>query len=313
MDQSLLDYIRSLSARDAKTLTQRALKLAEETGELAKVALPFENAPSTLHRIATKHKVAEEAVDNILVSLSILHKLDYDDEDIASLMRDKSAKWDNLMTREGLLQDPNKIPHEIHITVRCEDDQIDRFKKVCKELEVKPIVLDLPTRDGNSMQDVMTSSHFFGTTTDAIQKAKELDHELQDRQFAVLRQKVETIPWHPHAPQTKTDEIHEGCYFECHIGVIMNTINLLRTPERLKTIAGNCGAKMSRNVFKTYDDGQYIQMVTMRTYGSRSDFDLDLEFLLNSLESNGFEYEKVIREYSIYDTNVQHDIAWIGK
>lgn len=310
MDQSLLDYIRSLSARDTKTLTQRALKLAEETGELAKVALPFENAPATLHRIVTKHKIAEEAVDNILVSLSILHQLEYEDEDIESLMREKSLKWDNILTREGKLKDPNNIPHEIHITINCAQDEIERFREVCKNIEVKPIVLDLPLLEGGTMQDVMTSSHFFGTTTRAIAHGHMLAVILGEYNFDAVRIKVETVPWHPAAPQQFGDDIAKDCYFESHVGVIMSSDI---KPDRLKTIAGNCNARMSRNVFKKYDNGEYIQMVTMRTYSTRHEFELQLDFLLNSLQSNGFKYEKVIQEYSIYDTNVTHDSAWIGK
>ena len=313
MDQSLLDYIRTLSARDTKTLTQRALKLAEETGELAKVALPFENAPATLHRIATKHKVAEEAVDNILVSLSILHHLEMDDEQIASIMREKAVKWDTILTREGKLQDPDKIPFEVHVTVNCPEDQIEEFKVVCSNLNVKPIVLDLPIKGGGTMRDVMTSSHYFGTTSMAIFHANVLSDELDDYGFEVVRTKIETVPWHPHAPQKSGDKIQEGCYFESHVGIIMNSDDKWHTADRLNTIATNCGAHMSRNVFKKYDNGEYIQMVTMRNFGDRHQFEMTLDFLLNSLQSNGFKYEKVIQEYSIYDTNVRHDHAWIGK
>lgn len=313
MDQSLLDYIRSLSARDTKTLTQRALKLAEETGELAKVALPFENAPATLHRIVTKHKIAEEAVDNILVSLSILHQLEYEDEDIESLMREKSLKWDNILTREGKLKDPNNIPHEIHITVNCAQDEVDRFKEACKNLELKPIVLDLPLLEGGTMLDVMTSSHFFGTTPDAIGHAHMYAAILGEYEFDAIRVKVETVPWHPAAPQDFSHILNVNCYFESHVGVVMSSDDKLHTADKLKMIAGNCHARMSRNVFKKYDNGEYIQMVTMRSYSHRHDFELQLDFLLNSLQSNGFKYEKVIQEYSIYDTNVKHDSAWIGK
>ena len=161
--------------------------------------------------------------------------------------------------------------------------------------------------------DVMTSSHFFGTTPQAIANAHMFANILREYDFEPVRVKVETVPWHPHAPQSSFDVIHQDCYFESHVGVIMTAGDDVATPERLQKIAGNCNARMSRNVFKKYDNGEYIQMVTMRSYKDRHEFELMLDFLLNSLQSNGFKYEKVIQEYSIYDTNVTHDSAWIGK
>lgn len=311
MDQALLDYVRSLSARDAKSLTQCALKLSEETGELAKVVLPFENAPSTRHRLATKSAVAEEAVDVILVALSLLHKIDYSDEDIDSMMRIKATKWDHILEREGLLQDPDKIPHEIHLTVNLGCYTVEYFKNACAGLSIKPIVLELPIA-GGKMDEVMTSSHFFGTTADCLIEANKLSHFLLSSYgLKVIRRKIETVPWHPHAPQVPGDTTHKDCYFECHVGVLMDSQDLQHTDGILHFISPN--AHMSRNVFKRYDNGEYVQMMTIRNYGIRQAFDTQVDEYLATLDTWGFKYEKVIREYAIYDTNIHHDQAWIGK
>jgi hypothetical protein len=50
MNNELLDYIQNLSLRDFKTLSQKALKVSEECGELAKAVLPYDNAYATRHR-----------------------------------------------------------------------------------------------------------------------------------------------------------------------------------------------------------------------------------------------------------------------
>ena len=47
MNTELLSYIQKLSIRDKKTLSQKALKVTEECGELARVVLPFDNAAGT--------------------------------------------------------------------------------------------------------------------------------------------------------------------------------------------------------------------------------------------------------------------------
>lgn len=71
MQTQLLDYIKKLSLDDKKTLSQKALKVAEESGELAKVVLPFDNAAGTIHRFIEKGKILEESVDVILTAISI--------------------------------------------------------------------------------------------------------------------------------------------------------------------------------------------------------------------------------------------------
>ena len=38
------DFIKTLSIKDKKTLSQKGLKLVEEVGELARVILPYDSA-----------------------------------------------------------------------------------------------------------------------------------------------------------------------------------------------------------------------------------------------------------------------------
>lgn len=57
---NLNNYIKSLSIKDKKTLSQKGLKLAEEVGELAKAILPYDSAHGTNHRFIDKEKILEE-------------------------------------------------------------------------------------------------------------------------------------------------------------------------------------------------------------------------------------------------------------
>ncbi len=75
MNAELLNYIRSLSLKDTKTLSQKALKTTEEVGELAKAILPFDGAHGTNHRFVNKENITEECVDVILCALSIAYSL----------------------------------------------------------------------------------------------------------------------------------------------------------------------------------------------------------------------------------------------
>ncbi len=80
MSPELFEYIQRLSLADKKTLSQKALKVAEESGELAKVVLPFDNAAGTIHRFIEKGRILEESVDVILTAISIAYELGYTHE-----------------------------------------------------------------------------------------------------------------------------------------------------------------------------------------------------------------------------------------
>ena len=100
MRTDLLNYIRELSFLDEKNLSQKALKLVEEVGELAKAVLPYDNAYCTNHRFVTPAKILEEVADSLLVALSIAYTLGYTDEDLDQEMRRKDVYWAELKSRE---------------------------------------------------------------------------------------------------------------------------------------------------------------------------------------------------------------------
>ena len=45
MSKYINEFIKDLSIKDKKTLSQKTLKLVEEVGELSRVILPFDSAP----------------------------------------------------------------------------------------------------------------------------------------------------------------------------------------------------------------------------------------------------------------------------
>lgn len=306
MDKKILDFIKLLSKNDKKTLSQKTLKASEEVGELARVVLPFENAEGTLHRFVDKKKILEEVVDNILVQLSIAYSIDMTDDDIESMMYEKTSKWQYIQTKESKVKET--IPYEIHITVKRVDD-IETFKKVCKDLGVKPIVLDL----NNNIIDMMTSSHHYGNNTSSLEEAKRISNGLSELGYEVLREKIETVPWHPSAPSDNdiSPQMPKNCYFEAHVSCLITDETI---KEKVKQISDEKGAHLSRNAFKTNNDGSYINMVTLRNYETTSEsFERLVKELTQTFDKNNIEYEKVITEFAIYDTNVSHDFLWTGE
>lgn len=309
MNKNLLDFIKNLSKSDKKTLSQKALKTCEEVGELAKAVLPFENAYATTHRFVDKSKILEEIADVRLCIDSIAYELGFNEDDIEEMVDYKSKKWAELQCRENNAKYP--IPYEIHITVRT--NNIENFKKACLSIGVKPIVLELQNQSGGMvMQDVMTSSVIVGDNKTSFNEMNRIADALLENDFEIVRKKIETVPWHPAAPSTRHIDpiMPKNCYFEAHIGVICS--DTIR--ENLKQIVVNNDAHLSKNVFKKIDEENYKIMVTKRSYtGSIEDFNNNLVVLKDDLINGGFVLDKIITEFSVYDTKIGHDSSWISK
>lgn len=322
MNKFLDDFIKDLSIKDKKTLSQKGLKLAEEVGELARAILPYDSAPGTNHRFSDREQILEEIVDVYLTNISIAHSLGFTDEEMNDMLNEKSKKWAELQLKEEAATSP--LPFEIHITVDLEklletNFTIDNFREDCKSIEVKPIVLDLEMKEG-SIKDVMTSSKHFGDNRSAYEEANRIADKLTSLGYKVVRKKIETVPWHPAAPVLSKGEIPNGCYFESHIGVTITPDEKQRLSDLVNNtlcdfdeveLSGTC--KLSQNFFKKSKDGsKYVNMLTYRSNKCGSPtFKLEVETIKEVLISNGFEFEKVEVEYALYDTNVNHDAKWI--
>jgi NTP pyrophosphatase (non-canonical NTP hydrolase) len=333
MNKFLDDFIKDLSIKDKKTLSQKGLKLAEEVGELARAILPYDSAPGTNHRFSDREQILEEIVDVYLTNISIAHSLGFTDEEVNDMLNKKSKKWAKLQLKEETATFP--LPFEIHITIDLEklletNFTIDKFREDCKSIEVKPIVLDLEMKEG-TLKDVMTSSKHFGDNRTAYEEANRIANELTSFGYKVVRKKIETVPWHPAAPTFNTGEpIPNGCYFESHIGVVISPeekpyleglveeLNAgffspsrgFSKPSQIE-LGGTC--KLSQNFFKKSKDGsKFVNMLTYRdSMTCKEDFERDVELIKFLLNEDKFGFEKVEVEYALYDTNVNHDAKWI--
>lgn len=311
MNKSTLDMIRSLTSRDSKTLCEKALKTTEEVGELAKVVLPFEGAYATTHRFVDRRAILEEVADVILCARSVAYDIDFDDSEIEDMITHKAKKWAELQARERKANYP--VPFEFHITVRTKE--IERFRQTCAALGVKAIVLDLQDQEGETvMHDVMTSSTFMGDNPGAHNEMERIAGGLKRADFEVVRKKIETVPWHPAAPDQKDvlekdQPMPKDCYFECHFGVVCDD----ERREDLQALAKEVDAHLSRNIFKKLEGGTYKIMLTARSYqGSATAFQGRVESIKNLLDERGYDVDKVITEFSVYDTRVSHDSSWIS-
>ena len=318
------NFIKDLSIKDKKNLSQKGLKLVEEVGELARAILPYDSAPGTNHRFIDKEAILEEVVDVYLTNISIAHSIGVSDDEFNEMLIKKSKKWSQLQVKEDKGSFP--LPFEIHITVDCKNSynfNIEEFREDCLSIDVKPIILDLEINGELPMKDVMTSSKHFGDNKSAYDECDRIAKALISFGYNVIRRKIETVPWHPAAP-TNTGLIPNNCYFESHIGVIIlpnekehlnefvNDLNNKRLGDVIIQLSGS--VKLSQNFFKKSKDGsKFVNMLTYRSsITSKDEFEDDVNTIKEGLKTNGFEFEKVEVEYAIYDTNVSHDIKWIN-
>lgn len=312
----VLNYVAKLSGTDKKTLSQKALKTAEEVGELAKWVLPYDGAASTTHRFVAKERILEEVSDVILCALSVAYDLGYSHDDIKSMMLHKAQYWEELQTRESKAVYP--LPYEIHVTVAGgivvdSAERLEDFKRACAMIGVKPLLIDMHNSMGKTvMLDTQTSSVHLGDNTSAITEVRRISNSLRAGGFKVVREKVEAVPWHPAAPSVlhRNPIMPKDCYFEAHFNIVVDDEKL----SNLRSREGVYGFHLSRNAFKRISDTEFVMMATKRNYeGTFEQFKTECESLVEFLQNDGFVVPKTITEFSIYDTNVSHDEEWIGE
>lgn len=300
-------FAKQLAQDDKKSLSQKLAKTMEEVGELASVILPHEDADGVRHRFIVNEQILEECVDVVLCAQSIIHSLNFSKDEVEAMVKRKLEKWHGLQATENEVFN-KPIPYEIHITVSIIDNMIPTFCAVCQNIDVKPIVLELQRTNNNYIQDVMTSSVHYGYNHTAYHTMTTIADTLRQHGFEVVRQKIETVPWHPAAPKTNDDPMPTGCYFESHLAVLCCNDSLVQ----LSQLSQQHNAHLSRNQFKTIDEESFIMMVTLREYsGGRVQFEQNVRQLKQIMEQHGFSVDKVITEFSIYDSKVSHDAEWM--
>lgn len=300
--KDLINLIDRLSLRDTKTLSQKGLKAVEEVGELAKAILPYEGAHGTNHRVPSRDKVAEECADVLLVAYSIMKSMGLTSEEMIREISRKAHYWEFLLDNEDKA-DLQNLDFEIHITVR-EASSLEAFQQACAELQVKPIILDL-YGESAALKDVMTSSVFRGSTKQVVDHTKALAHRLREMGFDVLREKIETVPWHPAA---MVKPVHSSAYFEAHFAFKTDDVDDLRRFSKARNI------HLSRNTMKKGCDS--VMMGTYRvdaslTTSNRFQDEVD-SICIDSMLTGHSITKKPHTEYSLYDTNEQHDGQWLS-
>lgn len=88
-----IDLIYELSSKEPKSIIERCVKLSEECGELAQEILIQNRASGFKQKLPGKDGIGGEAVDVLLVALSIYFKSGGSKEKLQEIVKKKALKW----------------------------------------------------------------------------------------------------------------------------------------------------------------------------------------------------------------------------
>jgi len=187
--------------------------------------------------------------------------------------------------------------YEIHITLcSIQHSNIDEFVKDCKEIGVKPIVIETQNKNNFGIQ-VMTSSkhsgsHYLFTLNDLCSKL--------EPKYTIQRKKVEIQP--------ETEINKEHIYYETHLRLKL-PIGFDYT--LIYKLCDNFNFHLSKNLFKK-DENYIWQMITYRDYSKNyNNFENIINNMSNQLEALNIFCDKIEIEECVYDSNVEVDKSWL--
>eukprot|EP01084_Bolivina_argentea_P083572 151318_1 len=212
----------------------------------------------------------------------------------------------------------NKYPFDVkgtfeyHITVKIKNkEDVNKFVNYCKEIDIKPIFIELPY--GGQIKQLMTSKYLTGIYPNILPRVYSTAYKLRNKGFEILRVKIESLACNKGVPIYDNDIQYEAPmrYFEFHFKVLLSNKN-----EKLKLmkLGKKYNAHTSRNSFKSFENGKFINFLTMRTFNKGSINALkEFSILKNDLIKNKFEIIGTEKEYAVYDSNLELDNGWVKK
>lgn len=200
-----------------------------------------------------------------------------------------------------------KINYEFHLTVKNVNK--DDFVQFCRDIDVKPILLELQNKENVTiLNDTMTSHYkLLNNDSEALKELYRVKDLLVKQGFNVVRDKIEADINHPDLTDTFFID-NKDKYFETHFNVLSDDIR----SKKLQEIALRNNCHFSRNVFKKVGN-QYTIMITYRKYtGNVIQFKEDVSKIEKDLFNNYFKVEKIVVEYAMFDSKEDWDKNWLN-
>lgn len=203
--------------------------------------------------------------------------------------------------------------YECHITVdlgkQADATALARFESACEALDAKAIVIQLS--NGQTPMQPMLSKFMKGNSERIVTDINAMRDALA-RDFLVVRLKVEAGIHNNHIPQTDADirELAQSCYFEHHIKMrLPRGMDISALQQELAVYDGYV-SKNARALVQKNNQQEY-RFVTQR-FRRGNDYAIQqLDALLDFLQTQEIEAQKVIREFNIFDSYADLDAGWM--
>jgi len=199
---------------------------------------------------------------------------------------------------------------ESHITISNGPGVEAIFQTQCKETDCKCVMIQLPT--GVTHEQLMSSRYHRGSFLSVEKEVFSLAATFAKAGLKITRAKIEAMFSNTGVPQSNQEALclSPENYFEFHLKVAVEEKSL----KQLQEICSQYSAHLSKNAFKLLSDGKTLHFVTQRiwTTGAIDAFHT-FSKLKEFIEENGFITMGLMREYSLYDSNIKLDSGWIDK
>jgi hypothetical protein len=195
-------------------------------------------------------------------------------------------------------------PHELHVTANPESTDRQQFLEACGKLGIKAHVIYNEIPYGEASVDYLTGSQYECTSTQSFEELQRVANGLRLAGIEVVREKIETTPWHPMAPKLSGSKQLEGSYFESHFTV----------SDKLRDL-GNKGVSFRGTPLlistTEHKRSQRLLFATLRHYKSTSEEFCQTVTALHAQLQEQLTVSFPTVEYALYDSNPAHDKTWV--
>ncbi|MDB5163617.1 MAG: hypothetical protein JWS12_234 [Candidatus Saccharibacteria bacterium] len=195
-------------------------------------------------------------------------------------------------------------PHELHVTADPITTDPQLFREVCGQLGVKAHIIYNETPQSESVPDYLTGSDYECTSAESLVELGRIASGLRSAGIEVVREKIETTPWHPLAPKSASDARRPGSYFESHF-----TLPDLPTTHGWKILKWRGNPLLISTTDNKRREG--LLFATLRHYESTSDEFCQTIEKFHAALAEQIEVKYPTVEFAVYDSNPTHDKKWV--
>jgi hypothetical protein len=195
---------------------------------------------------------------------------------------------------------------ECHFTVDVLPEEIPSFQSLCVQHECQAIVIVLD--EGKYATQPMLAKLINASPEKTLQTIRKLYDNIS-KTFNVRRIKVEVSLGSQGVPLTDQQAISlaKSCYFEFHIRL---HLDLHQSLLPLKKSLNQFNAHLSNNALSKHTQHQQRFATLRYPQLGKENALVKLNQLLTFLNSENIHYDKVIKEYNIFDSKAELDQGW---